>query len=123
MATESGKQGIDLKMEGIQRLLLNEPFSVRFFQAVRLLERLYPERNPVGLFVTPASEVVRFSSHPSLSFPASEIHSLSESSAGQTRVSVNFMGLSAAVGALPHPYTEFLLERNRREGLCSRGVL
>lgn len=113
MATESGKQGTNLRTEEIQRLLLNEPFSVRFFQAVRLLERLYPERNPVGLFVTPGSEVVRFSSHPSLTFPPSEIHSIGQSSAGQIRLSVNFMGLSAAVGALPHAYTEFLLERNR----------
>jgi len=32
---------------------------------------------------------------------------------GQPRMSVNFMGLSAAVGVLPHAYTEFLMERAR----------
>lgn len=32
---------------------------------------------------------------------------------GQAKLSVNFMGLSAAVGVLPHVYTEFLTERAR----------
>ena len=83
-------------------MLENEPYRVHFFQAVRLLEKLYPERNPVGLFVTPDSEVVRFSSVPTLSFPASEIQSFDRSEEGQSELAVNFMGLSAAVGALPH---------------------
>jgi type VI secretion system protein ImpH len=113
MASESGKQSPDLRFEGARKLLESEPYSVRFFQAVRMLERLYPGRNPVGLFVTPSSEVIRFSSFPSLSFPASEIQDLATTAEGQQKVTVNFMGLSAAVGALPHPYTEFLLERIR----------
>jgi type VI secretion system protein ImpH len=112
MATQSGLQAADLKFEPIRELLEQEPFSVQFFQAVRLLERLFPERNPVGLFVTPASEVVRFSSVPTLEFPASEIAGL-EMGEKQTRVRVNFMGLCAAVSTLPDPYTEFLLERVR----------
>ncbi len=117
MASTSGKQGIDLEVEekfaGIGRMLEQEPFRVRFFQAVRLLERLHPERKPVGLFVTPKDEVVRFSSLPTLSFPASEIHDLQRSRLGQNKLVINFMGLSAAVGALPYPYTEFLLARTR----------
>lgn len=112
MATQSGLQAADLRFEPIRELLEREPFSVQFFQAVRLLERLYADRNPVGLFVTPASEVVRFSSVPSLSFPASEISDL-EMDGVQPRARVNFMGLCAAVSTLPDPYTEFLLERIR----------
>jgi type VI secretion system protein ImpH len=113
MATESGIQAADLRFEPLCELLDNEPWSVHFFQAVRLLGRLYPERNPVGLFVTPSSEVVRFSSVPSLSFPASEIQDLKMGADSQAVMSVNFMGLSASVGVLPHVYTEFLLERAR----------
>lgn len=113
MATESGLQAADLKFEPIRKMLEREPFSVQFFQAVRLLERLYPERNPVGLFVTPSSEVVRFSSLPSLSFPASEIADLQTGEGAPPKLVVNFMGLCAAVSALPDPYTEFLLERAR----------
>ncbi|MBT9330205.1 type VI secretion system baseplate subunit TssG [Paracidobacterium acidisoli] len=118
MATQSGQQTTDLtqqskgNLQPLRALLDRDPYSVRFFQAVRLLERLYPDRHPVGLFVSPSAEVVRFSSVPSLSFPASEIQAFEEK-AGSAKLSVNFMGLSAAVGTLPHPYTEFLLERAR----------
>lgn len=119
MATQSGQPATDLsigpKFERIRAMLEREPYCVQFFQAVRLLERLYPERNPVGLFVSPSSEVVQFSSVPSLSFPASEIQDLKIGKDGQPKLFVNFMGLSAATGALPHAYTEFLLERAREK--------
>ena len=115
MATESGIQAADLKFAALRALFEQEPYSVHFFQAVRLLGRLYPDRTPVGLFVSPANEVVRFSSVPSLSFPASEIQDFAISSDGQPALSVNFMGLSAAVGVLPSVYTEFLLERSREK--------
>lgn len=119
MATESRIQAADLKavvkadvkFAAVRALLEQEPYSVQFFQAVRLMERLYPERKPVGLFVSPSNEVVQFSSLPTLAFPASEIQALEKGKDGQARMQVNFMGLCAAVGALPHAYTEFLLER------------
>lgn len=113
MATESGLQTVDLRFEPVRKMLENDPYCFRFFQAVRLLERLFPERNPVGLFVAPHTEVVQFSSVPTLAFPASEIQSLEMSPDGRPKMSVNFMGLCAAVGVLPHAYTEFLLERAR----------
>ncbi len=93
--------------------LRDEPWGVKFFQMVRLLERLYPERKPVGLFVAPADEVVRFSAHTSLTFPASEIQKYVEPGDKPGRLQVNFMGLSTVNGPLPHPYTELLLERAR----------
>jgi type VI secretion system protein ImpH len=125
MATQSGKSAADLKtdpgtdqkvdarFESMRAMLEREPYCVQFFQAVRLLERLYPERNPVGLFVSPSSEVVQFSSVPTLTFPASEIQDLQTGKDGQPKLFVNFMGLCAATGVLPHAYTEFLLERVR----------
>ncbi|MGB6744639.1 MAG: type VI secretion system baseplate subunit TssG [Terracidiphilus sp.] len=115
MATESGLQTADLKFdprfEPVREMLERDPYCFRFFQAVRLLERLYPERSPVGLFVSPSTEVVQFSSVPTLSFPASEIQDYKPGKDGPPKLFVNFMGLSAAVGVLPHAYTEFLLER------------
>ena len=117
MATKSGIPTLDLKiaprLESVRAMLEQEPYSFRFFQAVRLLERMYPERNPVGLFVSPSTEVVQFSSVPTLSFPASEVQDLQTNRDGQPKLLVNFMGLSAAVGVLPHAYTEFLMERAR----------
>ncbi|HEY0784491.1 MAG TPA: type VI secretion system baseplate subunit TssG [Acidobacteriaceae bacterium] len=99
--------------ERLMRLLREEPWSVRFFQAVRLLERLHPERMPVGYFVSPQDEVVRFSSRTSLNFPASEVHSFNENAAGPHRMEVNFLGLTTINGPLPHPYAEHMLERIR----------
>jgi type VI secretion system protein ImpH len=113
MATEGRIQAADLRFDQMRKMLEKEPYTIRFFQAVRLLERLYPERNPVGLFVSPSTEVVQFSSVPTLSFPASEVQDLQRGKDGQAKLSVNFMGLSAAVGVLPHVYTEFLMERER----------
>jgi type VI secretion system protein ImpH len=113
MAAESRIQTPDLKLAPLREMLETAPCSVRFFQAVRLMERLYPKRNPVGLFVSPSTEVVQFSSFPTLAFPASEIQDLELGNKDQPLMSVNFMGLSAAIGVLPHAYTEFLLERAR----------
>ena len=97
----------------LARMLRDTPWPVRFFQMVRLLERLHPERRPVGIFIAPAEEVVRFSAHTSLSFPASEIQTFTEEEGKPDRLSVNFMGLSTMNGPLPAPYTEMLLERTR----------
>ena len=56
----------------VGELLEREPYLFEFFQAVRLLERLMPDREPVGRFVNPRTEVVRFGANPShrLSRPA-----------------------------------------------------
>lgn len=97
----------------LSRMLSGNPWSVRFFQMVRLLERLHPERKPVGLFVAPADEVARFSAHTTLGFPASEIQSYTEVEGGPDRLQLNFMGLSSLNGPLPHPYVELLLDRIR----------
>lgn len=102
----------------LRQSLRDDPWGVRFFQMVRLLERLYPERRPVGLFVSPADEVVRFSANTSLSFPASEIQQYTEGGTGQSRLQVNFMGLSTMNGPLPHPYIELMLDRVRGKDLA-----
>lgn len=99
--------------EALVCLLREEPYAVKFFQAVRLLERLYPERKPVGYFVSPQQEAVRFSSRTSLSFPASEVHSFREDAGRPAGMEVNFLGLTTVNGPLPHPYAEHLLERLR----------
>ena len=119
MDATSGQSGTAMKVENHQkhgallRMLHEEPFSFRFFQAVRLLERLYPARMPVGYFVSPQSEVVRFSSRTSLNFPASEVHSFRENESQPNDMEVNFLGLTTINGPLPHPYAEHLLERMR----------
>jgi type VI secretion system protein ImpH len=94
-------------------MLHEQPYSFSFFQAVRLLEMLHPEREPVGHFVTPASEVVHFRALPSMAFPASEIQSLHRSEGEPEDMTVNFLGLTGPSGVLPLYYTEFLMSRER----------
>ena len=60
----------------IRKLLETVPFEFQFFQAVRLLERLQPERQAIGRFVSPRFEAVRFAATPRLAFPASQVHGL-----------------------------------------------
>jgi type VI secretion system protein ImpH len=127
----------------LAKKLFEEACRFDFFQAVRLLQRLYAERQPVGRSSVPAREVVRFRTRASLDFPASEIHSLTpeekaaepaqqaesaKRSTGSIRrpasgklrsvdsppqMVVSFMGLTGPLGVLPTAYTELLIERLR----------
>lgn len=94
-------------------LLRREPTAFSFFQAVRTLERLHPERADVGRFVDPAREVVRFTVNPSISFPPAEVAGLDLPEDGPARMSVNFFGLTGPQGVLPHQYTLLLADRLR----------
>jgi type VI secretion system protein ImpH len=99
----------------LRQQIEEEPYRFHFFQAVRLLQRMDPERKPVGYFVPPSGEVVRFTSRPSLAFPASEIHDLERDEHGQARMNIEFMGLCCSLSVLPNVYTEHMLERINRK--------
>jgi len=99
----------------LRRMLEEEPFRVQFFQAVRMLQKMEQERKPVGYFITPQGETIRFSARTSLAFPPSEIHELHRTENGQTSMTVEFMGLCAAISVMPAPYTEFLIARAREK--------
>lgn len=116
MAAESGRPDPPLA-----QLLFDEPYRFDFFQAVRLLERIYPRRNSIGRDgSTPSSETVRFRSRASISFPPSQIHEIKKGSEEfdeerPPEMMVCFMGLTGPLGVLPHPYTELLMERARHK--------
>lgn len=101
------------------------PYRFGFVQAVRLLELANAAsaeegaparaRNPVARYTPPATEVVRFHSLQSLSFPPAEIAELSvkqtDSAPAQWQMRTTFMGLTGASGVLPYHYTELVLRR------------
>jgi type VI secretion system protein ImpH len=107
--------------------LFTEGWRFDFFQAVRLLERhvrrvsvgerIDAEEEPahcsVGERSEPEKEAVRFRSRVSFDFPASDVDRIEPPPRkGEPAVmTVNFMGLAGALGPLPHPFTELLLER------------
>lgn len=96
-------------------LLVNEGYRFDFFQAVRLLERLAPDREAVGRDGPPAREVARFRTKVGLAFPASEIHEIKDGAGDESppEVTVAFFGMTGPLGVLPQAYTELLIERLR----------
>lgn len=109
----------------VAQLLFEEGYRFDFFQAVRLLERLYPEHQPIGHSAGPTEEVVRLRARLSLSFPPSAIHEITRApeAAQPAQMTVAFMGLTGLQGALPRHYTELLLERGRRRDWTLRDFL
>ena len=97
-----------------QRLFADAP-SFDFFQAVRLLERLFPDRRPVGREFLPPTEVIRFRSHLSLAFPPSSLFAVEPPTAERpaARVIQTFFGLTGPSGMLPRHYTQMLLDIGR----------
>jgi type VI secretion system protein ImpH len=94
-------------------MLQEEPFKFSFFQAVCLLERLLPGGRAVGKFMPPSMEAAHFGALASLSFPASEIQSVTFSEDAPPDMTVNFMGLTGPLGVLPLYYTELIAARLR----------
>lgn len=107
MATYGWRTG-----HSVAKWLFEEPYRFDFYQAVRLLEAMHPERVGVGETGDPEREVVRFRSHVALAFPPSDVRDLVVAAAGATPVmTVNFLGLAGVTGPLPYAYTELVLER------------
>jgi type VI secretion system protein ImpH len=98
--------------------LADEPFRFEFFQAVRLLEKIFSDRQPVGREALPHEEIVRFRSRMGLNFPASEIQEFQTSfdewsESEKLEMFVNFMGMVGISGSMPVHYTELIMERAR----------
>lgn len=111
MAAKSGRTDPSVAEE-----LFEEGYRFDFFEAVRVLERLYPHRKAIGSDALPVEEVVRLHTRLSLAFPPSMIHEVTEPENGAKPVdmTVAFMGLTGPLGVLPRHYTELLLERVRK---------
>jgi type VI secretion system protein ImpH len=113
MATPGGGSDSPVDLSEVEELLRSEPYRFEFFQAIRLLERMAPDRKPLGRFTNPADEVARLGAFPSLSFPASEIQSIDWPEGAPPSLAVNFMGVTGPQGPLPHFYTTLILARLR----------
>jgi type VI secretion system protein ImpH len=116
MATESRHEDPAVEKSASPQMLKalqEEPFDFDFFQAVRLLTYLLPDRKPVGRFSDPGKETVRFGAATELGFPPSQIASLELPEGKQPEMDLNFMGLTGPHGVLPLYYSSLLRERIR----------
>src|SRR5277367_4658086 len=96
----------------VEEWLLAEPWRFEYFQAIKLLELLHPDRQVPGESSEPDSEVVRFRSRVTLEYPASEIQQLlPPASKGEPyAMTVNLLGIAGQYGPLPLPDTERVLD-------------
>jgi type VI secretion system protein ImpH len=101
----------------VRQQLLDEGYRFEFFQAVRLLERMEREREPVGSGGPPSREPVRFRTRASLGFPASQIYEVRQGAREDLPLEmvVAFMGLTGPLGLLPHAYTQLVMDRLRAQ--------
>jgi len=120
MAAASGTENPDVApaspvvaLEKVRQSLFREPYSFDFFQAMRVLGWLEPDKVPVGRHNHPKNEVVRIGANPILHFPPSAIHSLTERPGASPEMVVNFMGLIGPLSALPNYVTELISQRIR----------
>lgn len=126
MAAASRTEDLDVaptpECNALDRLLRDHPGRFEFFQAVRLLLRFYNLRKPVGGFVNPDDEAVRFTVEPSLAFPANTIDEIAREQ-DFARLNVTFMGLTGPAGVLPRCYSAFLLARLRERDRALKDFL
>ena len=119
MALQGRTETTPVRRAPLEEDLLGSAHAFDFGQAVRLLRTLHPDRKGVGEFSLPSEEVVRFSSNPSLAFPAGAVQEATGKTEDRVRLVVNFLGLIGNTGVLPLYYSRLVADQERegREGL------
>jgi type VI secretion system protein ImpH len=123
MAAQSGMEDTTLAQPALEKEILEEPTSFEFFQAMRVLHELFPDRSRVGEFAEPKEEIARFAANTAIAFPASEIQTLDIEPDGQIKLTVNFLGLTGPLGILPLYYSLLVAERARARDRTPRDFL
>jgi type VI secretion system protein ImpH len=127
METASGRAAVALNAPAGSLLarLLSEPYRFDFFQAVRILERAQPHRQPIGRNGPPWQEVVRLTANASLVFPPSTLHEIIPPTEALPvyRLVTNFFGLFGPSGVLPRQYTEQIIRVERLSRSAERYAL
>jgi type VI secretion system protein ImpH len=98
----------------LEDILRERPWDFDFFQAVRLLGLMYPERRLIARLGQPLDNIVRFHAHLTMLFPASSVWDMQPDKRddGPLHMTVSFMGLTGPQGILPSHYTEYLIARS-----------
>lgn len=111
MAPASRRNTASLKQD-----LFERPSAFEFFQAVRLLHKLRPDREGVGRDADPGREAVRFRSDTSFVFPEGDIRAITPGEAETPdEMVVKMLGVASpgSFGSLPTPYVEELRRQER----------
>lgn len=106
--------------------LFEEGHRFSFVQAVRLLEEMFARENRTspGEGTDPEREVVHFSHAVRMDFPPNDVEEVKWSETrGPVRMTVNLLGLAGALGPLPAPVSELIVERVFRKDDALRDFL
>jgi type VI secretion system protein ImpH len=97
----------------LEEALFQRGYDFEFFQAARLLSRIFADRKTVGGTAKPHEEFARFKARLSMAFPPSAVHDIERpgNPGDPACMTVAFLGLTGTQGVLPFCYTEWLLER------------
>jgi type VI secretion system protein ImpH len=98
----------------LEQVLFQRGYEFEFFQAARLLARIFRERKGVGGTARPEQEFARFGARLSMAFPPSAVYDIASEpgpSGDTTRMTVAFVGLTGTQGVLPFFYTEWMIAR------------
>ncbi|MFO7641673.1 MAG: type VI secretion system baseplate subunit TssG [Candidatus Competibacteraceae bacterium] len=97
--------------------LRRKPYAFHFFQALRRLECLCPDRPRLGKSVRLADDPVRLTQEPSLAFAPATLAAFDPGAEGRPpRLSEYFLGLFGPQGPLPLHLTEYARDRSRNHG-------
>ena len=95
-----------------------EPYRYDFFQVLRRIEALFPEKPRIGASLRPVDDAVRFAQEPALSFAPATLSGFVPPNAQSRygRLEVRFFGLLGPNGPLPLHLTEYARERQMHHG-------
>jgi len=97
--------------------LRRKPYAFHFFQALRRLECLCPDRPRLGKSVRLADDPVRLTQEPSLAFAPATLAAFDPGTEDRPpRLSEYFLGLFGPQGPLPLHLTEYARDRSRNHG-------
>src|SRR5262245_41754124 len=97
--------------------LADEPWSFDFFQALRRIEAVFPDRPRLGRALRPSAEPVRLSQEASVAFAPSTLSAFEEQEGAlPPRLEQRFFGLLGPNGPLPLHLTEYARDRLLHHG-------
>jgi type VI secretion system protein ImpH len=113
MAGENREQGHPLGARIDE--LGKAPYAFSFFQALRLIECLYPRAPRLGASRRPGDDPIRLAQEPSMRFESASLTAFEAQADGKPhKLTVRLLGLLGPNGPLPLHLTEYAQERLQR---------
>lgn len=109
----------------VEEKLYTQPYEFDFYQAIRILSSLQPEKKSFGESEKIREEPVHIKSSVSYGVPSSDIQGLRYSTKidHPPILTVNFLGVSGIQGPLPQPYMNLLTDRLQQKDTAFRDFL